>query len=75
MTKHTLIAVIAAAFAGPALAQAVDFESIDIDQSGAITLPELRAVLPDLAEETFSAIDADGSGDLGPEEFSAIVSD
>lgn len=75
MIKHTLIAVVAAAFAGPALAQAVDFDSIDIDQSGTITLPELQAVLPDVTEETFAAIDTDGSGDLDRDEFAAIVGD
>lgn len=75
MIKHTLIAVVATAFAGPALAQAVDFDSIDIDQSGTISLPELQAVLPNLTEDTFNTIDTDGSGDLSQQEFAAVVGD
>lgn len=70
--KKLLAAVLASAFAAPAFAQAVTFESVDADQSGTISLAELQAVVPNVNEETFRAIDTDGSGELSPEEFAAI---
>ncbi|MBX9462582.1 MAG: hypothetical protein KL840_06365 [Aquamicrobium sp.] len=33
---------------------------------------ELNAAVPGITEDTFKAIDADGSGELSPEEYAAI---
>lgn len=71
--KHLIAAIVAVGFAAPAFAQAPDFASIDVDQSGGLTLPELQAVYPDTTEETFQALDTDGSGDLSPEEYAAAT--
>ncbi|MDZ5696899.1 hypothetical protein [Chelativorans sp. M5D2P16] len=71
--KRSIIPLVMTAFAFPAFAQGTDFESIDMDQSGGISLQEIQVVAPDVTEETFNAVDTDGSGDLSPEEFAAIV--
>lgn len=71
--RKIVLAVAVAGFAFPALAQAPDFESVDVDQSGSLTLPELKAVFPELTLETFNAVDVDASGDLSPEEYAAAT--
>lgn len=71
--KHLLAGIVAAGFAAPAFAQAPDFASIDVDQSGGLSLPEVQAVFPDTTEEMFQTLDVDGSGDLSPEEYAAAT--
>lgn len=71
--KYLLVYIAAAGFAVPAFAQNPDFASIDVDQSGGLSLPELQAVFPDTTEETLQAVDTDGSGDLSPEEYAAAT--
>ena len=56
-----------------ALVAAPDFAAADADKSGAVSMEETKAVLPDLTEEAFKAADKDGSGDLNAEEFAAIA--
>jgi hypothetical protein len=71
--RHILATLTVVAFTAPALAQAMDFVTIDADASGTVTWEEVQAALPDLTEEAFTAADADGSGDLSEEEFAAIA--
>lgn len=70
--RHILATLTVVAFTAPALAQAMDFATIDADASGTVTWEEVQAAAPDLTEEQFQAADADGSGDLSAEEFAAI---
>ena len=70
--RHILATLTVVAFTAPALAQAMEFATIDADASGTVTWEEVQAALPDLTEEQFQAADADGSGDLSEEEFAAI---
>ncbi len=70
--KKLLLA--AALLAAPATAfAAADFAAVDADKSGAVSMEEAKAALPDLTEEAFKAADKDGSGDLNAEEFAAIA--
>lgn len=71
--KHLLITIVAIGFAAPAFAQVPDFTSIDADQSGGISLPELQAAFPDATEEMFQSADADASGELSMEEYAAVT--
>lgn len=71
--RKILLAVAVVGFAAPALAQAPDFETIDADQSGTLSLPELKAAFPEVTLETFNAVDVDASGDLSPEEYAAAT--
>jgi opacity protein-like surface antigen len=70
--KKLLIAAAALA-ATSSLALAADFAEVDADGSGAISMEEVKAAMPDMSDEAFQTADADGSGDLSPEEFAAIA--
>ncbi|WP_066707377.1 hypothetical protein [Celeribacter ethanolicus] len=54
--------------AAPAFAQST---LVDSDGNGTFSMAEMRAVYPDLSEETFAAIDADASGEVSIEELAA----
>ncbi|AJE44779.1 hypothetical protein [Celeribacter indicus] len=43
----------------------------DTDGSGTYSMAELSVAYPELTEDMFIAIDADGSGDVSPEELGA----
>ncbi|MBF9032553.1 hypothetical protein HKCCE3408_19310 [Rhodobacterales bacterium HKCCE3408] len=58
------------AAASVASAQMAD---IDTDGDGLVTYEELLAVLPDMAEEDFAALDVDASGALDEAEISSGV--
>ncbi|MGV3650192.1 MAG: hypothetical protein ACO1OK_02110 [Devosia sp.] len=72
--KTILAAMAVLAMAAPTLAQSVgDFESVDADQDGSVSLVEGRVVIADLGEFDFAAADVDGSGQLNQQEFEALV--
>jgi hypothetical protein len=71
--RHILATLTVVAFTAPALAQAMDFATVDADASGTITWEEVQAALPDVTEDTYKSADADQSGDLSEEEFAAIA--
>jgi hypothetical protein len=54
-------------FAG--VAYAGDFEQLDADGSGGLSLAEVQAAAPSVTTEEFAAFDADGSGELSMSEF------
>lgn len=70
--KQTLIAIAALA-AASSMAFAADFAAADTDGSGAVSMDEAKAAMPDLSDDAFKAADADGSGDLSAEEFTALA--
>lgn len=70
LSVATLIGLSAA---GAAVAQGVDFASVDVDGNGAISFEELQAVLPNITPEDFAVLDTDGDGALSPEEFSVLL--
>ncbi|MCD7059940.1 EF-hand domain-containing protein [Pelagibacterium xiamenense] len=74
--KATLLSattLLGLAFAGSAVAQGVDFASLDADMNGEISFEELQAALPNIVEEDFSVLDVDGSGGLSEDEFATLV--
>ncbi len=50
-----------------------NFETIDADESGTLTLSEAQAVLPDITQEIFDAIDVDSDGELTLDEIAAAL--
>lgn len=72
-TKKTLGAILAiSAFSlSVPVAFAGDFDVIDADISGGLSLAEVQAVAPDVTEDEFVSFDIDGSGELSPTEFDA----
>lgn len=72
-TALTLATLIGLSATGGALAQALDFNVLDADADGFISIEELQVAIPDLAPETFASFDLDGDGVLSPEEFTALL--
>ena len=56
-------------FAAPAFA--ADFNALDADGSGGLSLAEVQAAAPSVTPEEFAAADADGTGELSRAEFDA----
>ncbi len=50
-----------------------EFDNADTDNDGALTLDEVRSVMPGLTEEQFTALDTDGDGFLTQAELNAIL--
>ncbi|WP_404403303.1 EF-hand domain-containing protein [Pelagibacterium halotolerans] len=74
--KATLLSattLLGLAFAGSAVAQGIDFASLDADMNGEIAFEELQAALPNIVEDDFTILDADGSGGLSEEEFATLM--
>jgi EF hand len=69
--------VVALALAGivaaPALAVEVDFEVVDSDGNGMVTMEEVTAAGWEWTEEEFTAADTNGDGSLSAEEFAAAT--
>ena len=67
-----LIAPIAVltALAVPGFAQSAD---IDINGDGMYSYPELQAVMPEMSEDDFSALDTSGDGLLDADEIAAAT--
>jgi hypothetical protein len=56
-----------------ALPAAAQNAAIDINADGRYSFAEVQAALPDLSEDTFAAIDANGDGFLDASEIAAGV--
>lgn len=56
------------ALAGPSFAQDA---AIDINGDGMYSYPELQAVMPDMSEDDFAALDTSGDGLLDADEIAA----
>jgi hypothetical protein len=69
-----LIAILLLSAYGASAALAAEFAAADTDGSGAVSMEEARAAIPDLSEDAFKAADADASGDLSEEEFASLRS-
>ena len=72
MMKHVVVALSALVISAPmAFAASESFTKADADQSGSVTMEELKAVNPAVTESAFQAADTDGDGSLSEQEFSA----
>ncbi len=75
MTRTLLsLAAIGTLVALPALAQTMPAIE-DTDGSGNWSLTELQVVYPELTQETFTAIDANGDGAVDQTELAAAMAD
>lgn len=71
MTKTTLATGFALTLALPGLALAADFEAMDANGDGFITMSEFQQAMPDVPAETFMEADANADGALSKEELAA----
>lgn len=73
MTKtKKILAVVATITAPPLAAQEAD-SGIDVNGDGFYSFPELAAVVPDLSDEDFTAMDTTGDGLLDMAEVAAAT--
>ncbi len=68
MTLRILTAAAALSIIAGA-AYAADFDALDTDGSGGLSIAEVQAAAPNVSTEEFAAYDADGSGELSRGEF------
>jgi len=69
MTRKTLMLIPAALLLATPLA--AQDAAIDVNADGMYSFPELQAVMPDMTEDTFTALDANGDGLLDADEIAA----
>lgn len=69
--QATLAANVLLLIALPTLALAVTAAEIDTNGDGLVTIDEAQAVFPDMAVETFTAMDLNADGALDAEEMAA----
>ncbi len=71
MTIKTRMTATMAAVLLAGAATAVSAAEIDTDGDGVYSLAEMQAAFPEITEETFTAIDANGDGMVDPDELKA----
>lgn len=71
--KKLLATLAVVGFTVPAMAQAVDFDSVDADGSGTVSWEEVQTALPEITEEEFQAADIDSTGELTEEQFEVLA--
>ncbi|MFO7757021.1 MAG: EF-hand domain-containing protein [Roseovarius sp.] len=75
MTKTMLATGFALTLAVPAMAQETDFETLDANGDGFVTMAEFQAVMPDVSVDAFMEADANADGALDEEELTAAQED
>ncbi|MFZ1813810.1 MAG: hypothetical protein WBO55_02965 [Rhizobiaceae bacterium] len=73
MKKIILAFGLAALSVGPALAQAANFQTADVNADGMVTMEEGNAAGASWTDEQFKAADADGDGSLSEAEYTAAT--
>lgn len=71
MTKTMLATGFTLTLALPAMAQENDFETLDANGDGFVTMAELQAVMPEVSVDAFMEADTNADGALSKEEFTA----
>jgi hypothetical protein len=77
MTKATtlrtaLLATLFAGFATAAMAQEIEFEDLDTDGDGMLSMEEVTDVLPDISEDQLTIADANGDGMIDEVEYEVL---
>ncbi|WP_421950388.1 hypothetical protein [Pelagibacterium sp.] len=72
-TIFAIASVVGLSISGAALAQDLDFATVDADASGGVSFEELQVALPDITEEEFASYDLDASGELSEDELAAVA--
>ncbi len=71
--KKLIVALGILAFTAPAFAETADFATADADGNGMVSMDELKAAMPDVAEDAAMAADTDGDGSLNADEYAALA--
>ncbi|MEI4232269.1 EF-hand domain-containing protein [Roseovarius sp. D22-M7] len=71
MTKKMLATGLAMTLALPALAQGLDFDTLDANGDGFVTMAEFQAAMPDVSVDAFMEADTNADGALSQDELAA----
>lgn len=71
MTKKMLATGLALTLAVPALAQGMDFDTLDANGDGFVTMAEFQAAMPDVSVDAFMEADTNADGALSQDELAA----
>lgn len=56
-----------------AMAQGVEFATVDANGDGMLSMEEIKTLLPDVSDDQLTIADANGDGALDEAEFQALV--
>nr|WP_306263751.1 hypothetical protein [Pararhizobium sp. IMCC3301] len=71
--KSILLATLFAGVSAAALAQPVEFTTIDINGDGVLSMEEVQTLLPNLADEDLFAADVNADGVLDEAEYQILT--
>ena len=69
--RKVLTTGLALLLAVPAIAQGMDFGTLDANGDGFVTMAELQAAMPDVSADAFMEADTDADGALSQDELAA----
>jgi opacity protein-like surface antigen len=68
-----ILAALAISLLATTAAQAADMAAVDTDGNGTVSMEEAKAAMPDMADDAFTAADANGDGQLDADEFAKLA--
>ncbi|WP_306260105.1 hypothetical protein [Pararhizobium sp. IMCC21322] len=71
--KSTLFATLFAGASTVAMAQGVEFATVDTDGDGMLSMDEIKTLLPDVPDDQLVAADANGDGMLDEAEYQVLT--
>ncbi len=71
--KTALFATLFAGFATAAMAQEIEFEDLDTDGDGMLSMEEVTDVLPEISEDQLTIADANGDGMIDEAEYEVLT--
>ena len=67
-----ILAALAVSLMAVSAAQAAEMSAVDTDGNGTVSMEEAPAARPDMADDAFTAADANGDGQLDADEFAKL---
>ncbi len=68
-----ILAALAISLLATTAAQAAELAEVDTDANGTVSMEEAKAAMPDMADDAFTAADANADGQLDADEFAKIA--
>lgn len=71
--KSALLATLFAGVSTVAMAQVIEFPTVDANGDGMLSMEEVKTLLPDVSDDQLTIADANGDGMLDEAEYQALV--